>query len=119
MGLDIDFYHVKPVSMRSFRKYYFLAAYFENLNGGADINGCLITVDNVTAVDLYDRCQKVMAHHGMARECFPESENFAPEYNSVFFGQVDDVAHFIESVLFPRFASEVDEDNKIMVDVNF
>lgn len=120
MGFDIDFYYVKKRGLGGFRKYYFLASYFENLYfDGEDINGKDIELSYSDVNTLYSDCIRVLKNHDLAAKYFPGSGNFSTEdYDEAFFQQLKEVASYISDEIMMKFRN-LDVDGKIVVNVNW
>lgn len=93
-----------------FRKVNFLFKFCENQDILIDERFAYVTKD--IALDLIDRCKKVIAHHSLAKKLLPTQSGFffgSTEYNDTYFEDVQDVLEQFEKFL-PIFDQRVYTD---------
>lgn len=114
MGLDIYFEKRKSTEIGYFRKVNFLVKYFEDL--GFDVeNQTPLSIKKDQAIELRDRCRRVLDNHDLAEELLPTMSGFffgSTNYDEYYFEDVQSVLDYCEGELIPAF-DKLNDDERI------
>ena len=123
MGLDIYFSRIKKISddLAYFRKVNFLVGFVEEQTQDYVPNLQGIEFTKEMAEALKDRCELVLANHGLAQILLPTTKgcffgNY--EYNDIYFEEVKGVLDELNNTIIPLY-EDLDEDEYVEFSISY
>ena len=123
MGLDIYFSRIKKTSddLVYFRKVNFLVGFVEEQTQDYVPNLQGIEFTKEMAEELKDRCERVLANHGLAQILLPTTKgcffgNY--EYNDIYFKEVKGVLDELNNTIIPLY-EDLDEDEYVEFAISY
>ena len=123
MGLDIYFSRIKKTSndLVYLRKVNFLVGFVEEKTQHYISNLRGIEFTKEMAEELKDRCERVLANHGLAQILLPTTKgcffgNY--EYNDIYFEEVKGVLDELNNTIIPLY-EDLDEDEYVEFAISY